>query len=117
MDWRPPELRAGGAHDPHFRARDGERIGVDGEAQLRHRSWYAIEVKVRDVSTRGFMAECAEAVEIGSNVSLDIPGIGPVHAQVRWQIGPCMGGMFLDPISLRRCEWVGTRADAPVEDG
>ena len=40
---------------------------------------------------------------IGSYVSLDIPGIGPVEAQIRWQIGFKMGGMFLDPISLGRC--------------
>ena len=58
------------------------------------------------------MAECAEPVRIGSYVSLDVPGIGPVHAQVRWQIGARMGGMFLDPISLARCEWTAAKADA-----
>jgi hypothetical protein len=60
------------------------------------------------VSTAGFMAECHEPVQIGSYVSLDVPGVGPVHAQVRWQIGKRMGGMFLDPISLNRCDWVAT---------
>jgi hypothetical protein len=57
------------------------------------------------------MAECGEAIAIGSNISLDVPGIGPVHAQVRWQIGGRMGGMFLDPISLAKCEWTGIKAD------
>ena len=46
-----------------------------------------VEIKVRNVSTAGFMAECAAPVRIGSYVMLDIPGIGPVEAQVRWQIG------------------------------
>jgi hypothetical protein len=83
---------------------------VDDRAALVHA--YTIEVKVRDVSTRGFMAECDEAVEIGSHVTLDVAGIGPVSAQVRWQIGSCMGGMFLDPISLAECEWTAVRAES-----
>ena len=35
---------------------------------------------VRDLSTAGFMAECLRPVLIGSYVSLDLPGVGPVHA-------------------------------------
>ena len=69
------------------RAAPRQRLAVgDGEPRPAAIS-YKIEVKVRDVSTCGFMAECAEPVRIGSYVSLDVPGIGPVHAQVRWQIG------------------------------
>ena len=69
---------------------------------------------MRDLSTRGFMAECDQWVEIGSTVSLAVPGIGAVEAQVRWQIGNRMGGMFLDPISLERCEWMAVRAEPPA---
>ena len=101
-------LREGGSS---FQERRTERLPLDESAELRHR--FAVEVKVRDLSTRGFMAECDEWVEIGSTVSLDIPGIGAVQAQVRWQIGSRMGGMFLDPISLRQCEWTATRAEQP----
>jgi hypothetical protein len=68
---------------------------------------------VRNVSTGGFMAECPEPIRIGSYVALDVPGLGPVHAQIRWQIGGRMGGMFLDPISLDRCEWTAVKAEAP----
>jgi hypothetical protein len=82
---------------------------------MRHQNWYSVEVKVHDVSQCGFMAECAETVDIGSYVSLDVPGIGPVQAQVRWQIGGRMGGMFLDPISLNRCEWTAVKAEPPRE--
>ena len=92
-----------------FQERRTERLSVEERTELRHR--YAIEVRVRDLSTRGFMAECDERVEIGSAVSLEVPGIGSVQAQVRWQIGSRMGGMFLDPISLRQCEWTATRAE------
>ncbi len=90
--------------------RRSERHQVRSEAQLRQR-WYSVEVTVCDVSQCGFMAECADAVAIGSHVSLEIPGIGPVRAQVRWQIGGRMGGRFLDPISLTECEWTAVRAE------
>jgi hypothetical protein len=54
-------------------------------------------------------------VQIGGYVSLDVPGIGPVNAQVRWQLGTRMGGLFLDPISLHRCEWTAVKAHPPAE--
>lgn len=98
---------------PGFKARRIARIAVaDEPASLTPQNLYNVEIKVQDLSTGGFMAECAEPVRIGSYVSLDIPGIGPVQAQVRWQIGLKMGGMFLDPISLSRCEWTAVKAEA-----
>lgn len=90
------------------------RVAVEGSSKLRPQNLYSVEIRVRDVSTCGFMAECIEPVRIGSYVSLDVPGVGPVHAQVRWQVGPKMGGMFLDPISLGRCEWTAVKADASM---
>lgn len=103
-------VRTGGSS---FQERRTERLPLDQSAELRHR--VTVEVQVRDLSTRGFMAECDEWVEIGSTVTLDIPGIGPVQAQVRWQIGSRMGGMFLDPISLQQCEWTAIRAEPSLE--
>ena len=95
-----------------FKARRTARFDLaDIGAQLSPQDRYNVEVKVQNVSTAGFMAECAAPVRIGSYVSLDIPGIGPVQAQVRWQIGLKMGGMFLDPISLARCEWTAEKAE------
>lgn len=96
--------------EPDYKARRAPRLSVDCAASLQPQNLYNIEVRIRDVSTLGFMAECEEPVRIGSYVALDVPGIGAVHAQVRWQIGIRMGGMFLDPISLVRCEWVGVKA-------
>jgi hypothetical protein len=84
-------------------------------ARLRSPHWYAVEVTICDVSQCGFMAECADPLQIGSYVSLDVPGIGAVDAQVRWQIGRRIGGMFLDPISLARCEWTAEQAEPPLQ--
>jgi len=109
MDRRRRGLRLPRAGGTSFHDRLAERLPVEERAALVHA--YTIEVKVRDVSARGFMAECDESVAIGSHVTLDVAGIGPVRAQVRWQIGSCMGGMFLDPISLAECEWTAVRAE------
>jgi hypothetical protein len=96
----------------HFKERRSMRHSISSDATLRGHSAYEVEVKVRDVSQCGFMAECAEPVGIGSYVALDVPGIGMVEAQVRWQVGQRMGGMFLDPISLNSCEWAAVKAGA-----
>ena len=98
---------------PGFRSRRSDRIAVAGEPlSISPHDLYAVEIKVHNVSSAGFMAECSEPVMIGSYMSFDVPGIGPVQAQVRWQIGTKMGGMFLDPISLARCEWTAEKAKA-----
>lgn len=114
MDRTADELPAE-EEGPGFKQRRTQRLAIDCDASLQ--AQYSIEVKVRDVSTTGFMAECHEPVRIGSYVALDVPGIGTVHAQVRWQIGVRMGGMFLDPISLARCEWVAVKTGAASEAG
>ena len=99
-----------------LKTRRTERIAVEQSSRMRSQQRYQVEVKVRNVSTCGFMAECDAPVPIGSYVSLDVPGVGPVHAQVRWQLGVTMGGMFLDPISLVRCEWTAIRAPLQAQD-
>lgn len=98
-----------------YKSRRTTRHMIDEPTNLQPQNLFEIEVKVRNVSARGFMAECHEPVRIGSYVSLDVPGIGPVQAQVRWQIGAKMGGMFLDPISLSRCEWRADKAEVKKE--
>src|SRR3954462_6285629 len=112
---RKSDVASGAEHAPGFRSRRTTRVDVsDGRAKRAAQDVYNVEVKVQNVSTAGFMAECSAPVRIGSYVSLDIPGIGQVQAQVRWQIGLSRGGMFLDPISLKSCDWTAEKA-APAE--
>jgi hypothetical protein len=103
----PPE-----DYDPaiEYKSRRASRLAVDEAARLSRSASYHVEINVRNLSPCGFMAECPEAVSIGSYVMLDVPGLGRVRAQVRWQVGSRMGGMFTDPISLSRCEWTGEKA-------
>lgn len=112
MDSRPPSHPVPDSDLEHgFTPRRGSRLAVDEAAHLKRSATYQIAVTVRNLSSSGFMAECSEAVGIGSIVMLDVPGVGPIEAQVRWQLGARMGGMFTHPISLARCEWAGERTD------
>jgi PilZ domain len=105
----PPEDPFEESH-PDFKDRQSHRTSISTRTTLTQQNWQSAEVFVRDLSTRGFMAECSEPVAIGSYVTLDLPGLGPVRAQVRWQIGSRMGGKFLHPVALDRCEWVAVKA-------
>ncbi len=98
---------------PGFKDRQSERMAISTNTRLTQQNQYTVEVKICDVSSTGFMAECQDNVSIGSYVTLEVSGIGHVRAQVRWQVGRRMGGMFLDPIHLSRCEWVAEIAEAP----
>jgi len=112
MARNPSDLPSGQEPGADFTARRAARVEGGGQANLAGGDSGRIAVTVHNMSSAGFMAECAEPVRIGAYVSLDIPGIGTVEAQVRWQIGRRMGGMFLDPITLARCEWTADRNDA-----
>lgn len=109
MDLAPPPSHT---HDEDvsnaalYRPRRGQRMRVNRVTRLRSMDQAAQDVTVCDLSTSGFKAECLRPVLIGSYVSLDLPGIGPVHAQVRWQVGGMLGGKFLDPLGLHRCDWL-----------
>lgn len=105
MDLNLPADSLDDADAPRFRPRRVRRIALQAPTQMRSGDQAVLPVQICDLSTSGFMAECMRPVLIGSYVSLDVPGIGPVHAQVRWQVGTRLGGKFLDPISLHRCDW------------
>lgn len=110
MDWKATGFSAPPTGDSDYRKRRAARLPVYETTSLKKQNLYMVEVKVHDLSSCGFMAECADPVGIGSFIALDVPGIGAVQAQVRWQLGNRMGGMFLDPISLGECQWTAERA-------
>jgi hypothetical protein len=112
MDRNPDDLHPGHELGPNLTPRRARRVEGGGPASLADEKRSGIAVTVRNMSSAGFMAECAEPVRIGSYVRLDIPGLGPVDAQIRWQIGRRLGGMFLDPVTLARCEWAAEKAPA-----
>ena len=85
--------------------RRSERHPLDAEARLRPNDWSSLQIKMLDLSASGFRAHCEARVKPGGSVSLDIPGIGAVEAQVEWQRGDQFGARFFAQIELRRCQW------------
>ena len=54
-----------------------------------------LQTTIWNLSDGGFMAECEEKLPIGSHVAIEIPGRGPVRAEVRWVLGWRFGAMIL----------------------
>lgn len=86
-------------------ARRAQRVSVDAETRLRPNGWSSLQVRMVDLSTDGFRAECEARVRPGGCVSLDVPGIGAVEAQVEWQRGSQFGARFIRPIEVEHCAW------------
>lgn len=85
--------------------RRAERLPLDAETRLRPNSWSSLQITMLDLSASGFRAECEARVKPGSAVSLDVPGIGAVDAQVEWQRGDQFGARFFAPIEIGSCQW------------
>lgn len=86
-------------------SRQTERLPLDAEARLRPNSWSSLQIRMLDLSSTGFRAECEARVRPGGSVSLDVPGIGSVEAQVEWYRGDQFGARFFAPIELKHCQW------------
>lgn len=99
-----------GDDDPYYQPRRAQRILMEQPIMLRLEGGATQDAILIDLSVRGFQAVCDSPVLIGSYVALDLPGIGPVQAQVRWQLGKRMGARFVDMVSMHRCTWVDTGA-------
>ncbi|WP_267432391.1 PilZ domain-containing protein [Sphingomonas sp. GM_Shp_1] len=69
------------------------------------------EVRVRNISEGGLMAELPLAVEIGAPITFDLRGIGPVAGRVAWSTQGRVGVAFdrpIDPKLVRKPVGGGT---------
>ncbi len=78
---------------------------LDESTRLRPNEWSSLEIRMVDLSPCGFRAHCEARLRPGSCVSLDIPGVGAVEAQVEWQRDDMLGARFFQPIEVERCTW------------
>jgi hypothetical protein len=85
--------------------RRAERLALDESTRLQPNSWSSLEVRMLDLSPLGFRAHCEARLQPGGGVTLEIPGLGRVEAQVEWQRGNQFGARFFSEIDLDRCEW------------
>jgi hypothetical protein len=79
--------------------RQTERNKLRLEASLGQADASAIDVVVHDLSARGFLAQTAATLPIGSEVWLELAGVGRISARVRWRGSSTIGCEFDTPIS------------------
>ena len=73
------------------------------------------QVRVRNLSAGGLMAEIANGLELGLQVEFDVRGLGWVPGKVAWSAAGRVGVAFdrmIDPMLARKP--VGTGAKTPV---
>lgn len=83
------------------RRRDLVRTDVALRAVLLRPGQPDIPVRVRNLSSAGFMAESFQPIAAGSKVVLSLAGIGEMPAEIRWNNGFWMGGLFDFEVSAR----------------
>jgi hypothetical protein len=93
-----------------YNVRKPDRVRVLLNTKLRVNQRPDMEVAVRNISNRGFMAEVEGGVAIGSDALLLLPGVGWTLASVRWSLGNRFGARFSDTLNMRQF-W---RANPPM---
>lgn len=76
-----------------YEFRGAERLAVPLEARLRLEGDER-QVRLRDISSLGFMMECADVIPIGTSVDLLVAPLPPLRAEVRWGLAGWMGCKF-----------------------
>lgn len=82
--------------------RDGGRDSLLLGAKMRFRDYEPVQVRVRNLSSGGLMAEYAGAVEIGDPISIEVRGVGWVKGRVAWATDARVGVAFDQPIDPKR---------------
>jgi hypothetical protein len=97
---------------PNPDGRRAERRIVNLAARLREPGARVAEIEVVDLSTDGFMARGAAALEPGASVWLKMAGLEPQSSEVVWVEGDRAGCKFatpLHPATLEQLVAVGRR--------
>jgi hypothetical protein len=79
-------------------ARSEARLPVSAAVPLRELGQNAVEAKLLNISSRGFMVETEALIETGSRVWLTLPGVGRVNGLVLWALGGRIGGELAEPV-------------------
>jgi hypothetical protein len=71
---------------------------VEAEIPLRQLGQTAVDARLINISSRGFMAETKALIQAGARIWLTLPGSGRVNALVIWARNGRVGGEFAQPI-------------------
>lgn len=83
-----------------------KRLSLDEEARLAPNDWSSVQVHMLECTERGFRATCNVMVRVGSAVTLEVPGLGPVGAYVTWSRTDQFAATFAEPIDLSRAKFM-----------
>ncbi len=78
--------------------RSEPRVPVSADVPVRQLGHTAVEARLVNISSRGFMAETKAVIDSGSRIWLTLPGPGRVNALVVWARNGRIGGEFAEPI-------------------
>jgi diguanylate cyclase (GGDEF)-like protein len=73
-----------------------------------------VEVRLRNISSMGALVECPLSVAPGTELAIDIIGVGPVGAVVRWAQAGKFGIQFEGQFDLGRLAPTKEKRNAPV---
>ena len=74
------------------------RLDVSAAVPIRELGTTAVDARLVNISSHGFMAETDADIEAGSRVWLTLPGVKRVNALVIWCDEGRLGGQFASPI-------------------
>lgn len=93
-----------GTESPAKRKKARDSLFLVASLQIEDRPG-PIEVRVRNLSSGGLMAEYAHPVEIGTAVEVEMRGVGKVAGDVAWTTAGRIGISFespIDPMQARK---------------
>ena len=85
---RPIQERAAPRDEVHFRARADDSDGR------------SVNLLIVNISTTGLMARCDIACAVGARLTVKLPVVGNVMAEIRWLLGGRIGCEFGSRIEL-----------------
>ena len=74
------------------------RVELSADIPLRELGASAVDARLINISSHGFMAETKDDISAGSRVWLTLPGVTRVNALIVWAQGGRIGGEFAEPI-------------------
>jgi hypothetical protein len=83
--------------DPDGRRRE-PRLSSCTETALREPGHQAVDARLVNISSHGFMAETEAKLAPGVQVSLTLPGVDAVSARIIWAKNGRVGGEFSEPV-------------------
>ena len=85
-----------------YAVRKPDRVRILLSTKLRLAGQADLDISVRNISSKGFMAEADRDLPIGSDTMLFLPGIGWTLASIRWSVGGKFGARFSESVNMRQ---------------